>query len=93
MHKELNIYVCGVRVREQLLVINGQNNIEMITTDADRYLMLESGVMGDYDRYADMLDTFARDNGMGANRNEIFAAYDASENFRNPKIKMYCPVK
>jgi len=55
--------------------------------------MLESRVAGDYDRNADMLLTFARDNGIIADKTGVFAVYDAQENFDNPRIKMYCPVK
>ena len=91
--REANAYTCGVRVSEQRLVDSGQNKVELVTTDANRYLVLESSVMGDYDRYADMLYTFARDNGFDADIKELFAVYHAAESFDNLNIKMYCPVK
>ena len=85
-------YVCGVRVNPELWIAGGKN-IKNISTAQDNYLVLESNVMGDYDRYAGLLLAFARDNGMTADQNGIFAVYDAKESFENLKIKMYCPVK
>ena len=61
------------------------------TVEAD--VLLESGVMGDYDRYAETLSSFARENGLTADESGFFAVYDAAESFDNPGIKMYCPVK
>jgi hypothetical protein len=92
LHKEMNLYSCGVRVNSELRITDSEN-VESITTEQCNYLVLESIVMGDYDRYADMLLSFARDNGMNANTNGIFAVYDAKESFDNLKIKMYCPIK
>jgi hypothetical protein len=90
--KGTNTYVCGIRVSlDSQLEVNG--SIVSITTDQNKYLVLESSVMGDYDRHADMLLTFARENGMDADPKGIFAVYDVKESFRNPKIKVYCPIK
>lgn len=92
LRKEINNYICGVRIKSELRVDDAEN-IECLTTNRDNYLVLESNVMGDYDRYADMILSFARDNGMTADENGLFAMYDATESFDNPRIKMYCPVK
>lgn len=92
LRKELSTYTCGIRVKSDLR-INSSENIDSIVTDQDNYLVLESSVIGDYDRYADMLLFFARDTGMTADKNGIFAVYDAKDSYDNPKIKMYCPIK
>jgi AraC-like DNA-binding protein len=92
MCKELNSYVCGVRVKSEIQ-LGYVKNIEGVATDRNNYLVLESSVTGDYDRYAGMLLSFARDNGIAADKKEVFAVYDAKESFDNPKIKMYCPIK
>lgn len=92
LHKEMDLYVCGVKMNSELQIIPDKN-IESIATDQGYYLILESCVMGDYDRYMDMLLSFARGNGMTANRLGLFAVYDMSESYDNLKIKMYCPVK
>ena len=89
--KESDSYICGVRIKSELL-IDGGGNIECVTTDHSDYLVLESSVTGDYDRYTCILLNFARDNGINANKQGIFAVYDAKESFDNPKIKMYCPI-
>ena len=92
LSKHANSYTCGIRVDSELHA--GENkNIACFTTGQDNYLMLESRVMGDYDRYLDMLLCFARINGISADRKGIFAVYDGSEGFDNLKIKMYCPVR
>ncbi len=90
--KDVNFYVCGVQVNPEMQTVEDKN-IVSINTDQSNYLVLESSVMGDYDRYADMLFSFARDNGMTADIKGIFAVYNAKENFDNLSIKMYCPVK
>lgn len=90
--KDAHSYACGVRVDPELQAVAGEN-VERIATDQNKYLVLESSVMGDYDRYADLLLSFSRDNGMDADGKGIFAVYDARESFDNLKIKMYCPVK
>ena len=92
LRKEITTCVCGVRVNPEIRLAEDEN-ITSIATERDNYLVLESRVSGDYDRYADMLFAFAHDNGMDAERAEIFAVYDAKESFNKLKIKMYCPVK
>jgi len=92
LRKETDAYICGVRVKSELRIA-GAENIESVRTNPNNYLILESRVAGDYDRYADMLLTFACDNGMTADKPGIFAVYDAQESFDNPRIKIYCPVK
>ncbi len=92
LQKGINSYVCGVRINPELRFAEDEN-IASITTDHNHYFVLESSVMGDYDRYADMLFSFAHDNGMDADKKGIFAVYDTEEGYINPKIKMYCPVK
>jgi predicted transcriptional regulator YdeE len=92
LRKETDTYICGVKVSPKLQLVNDENVVN-ITTAHNNYLMLESSVMGDYDRYAELLYSFSKDNGMDADRKKIFAVYDAKESLHNLKIKMYCPVK
>lgn len=92
VHKEGKSCVCGIRIHSELRLIDDKN-IRTIATIQNNYLVLESNVMGDYDRYADMLFSFARDHGMDADKKGIFAVYDARASFDNLKIKMYCPIK
>ena len=92
LRQEFDSYTCGVRINSDMAADRAVN-IEIIGTEQNNYIVLESSVMGDYERYAGMLLSFAGDNGMTANKNGLFAVYDAKDNFENPKIKMYCPVK
>lgn len=92
VRKDINTYECGIRIDSDVKIA-GNANIENIKTDDDDYLILESNVTGDYNRYADLLFSFAKNNGMETDEKEIFAVYDAAESFENLKIKMYCPVR
>ena len=92
VRKDVNSYVCGVRINLDLQLAVSEN-ITSVTTEHNNYLILESRVMGDYDRYADMLISFARDNNMDAGPKEIFAVYNTENGVDNVSIKMYCPVK
>ena len=92
VRKEINAYVCGVRINSGLRIAC-TDNIRNIYTNHDNYLMLESGIMGDYDRYADMLLSFAQANDIAADNKGLFAVYDAADSFDILKIKMFCPVK
>jgi AraC-like DNA-binding protein/effector-binding domain-containing protein len=92
LRKESDAYVCGVRISPEMKTEDAADT-EIIITGENNYLMLESRVMGDYDRYAGILLSFARDNGMDADKNGLFAVYDAKDSFDNLKIKIYCPVK
>ena len=92
LQKEIYSYTCGVRIAPEQ-EIEESKNIKITTTTENDYLVLESSVMGDYDRYADILFSFASDNGMDADKKQIFAIYDTKNGFSNPMIKMYCPVK
>ena len=92
-HQKLaNAEICGVRINHEILVENDKNIGDILTTH-DQYLVLESNVVGEYDRYADMLLTFALEHGMKSDKTGIFAVYDARESFQNVRLKMYCPVK
>lgn len=92
LRKERDACVCGVRATADLSIPDAEN-LERFVTDRADYLVLESSVMGDYGRYADLLLAFARDSGMTADASGVFAVYDTSEGFDNPSIQMYCPVK
>ena len=92
LRKEMNAYICGVRISPEA-ELTEDGNILDIRADQGNYLVLDSSVMGDYDRYADMLISFAEDNGMISDESGIFAVYDASESYENLRIRMYCPVK
>lgn len=92
LRKELNSYVCGFRVKSEMKITDTAN-IESITTDDNKYLMLKSSVIGDYDLYSDILLTFAKNNGMNADKEGIFAVYNAKESYENPSINMYCPIR
>ena len=92
LRKDQDSYACGVRIEPgQRIACNGK--VACAATSHGKYLVLESSVAGDYYRYAGMLLGFARDNGMKADTQGIFAVYDAKESFDNPKARMYCPVK
>lgn len=90
--KEAEISICGIRVNPELQTVTDEN-VADITIGSDSYLVLESSVIGDYNRYAEFLLSFSRDNGIDADGDGIFAVYDARESLGNLKIKMYCPVK
>jgi len=92
LHKEPNICICGIRVNPGFSFVKDEN-VTIFNTSNNYYLVLESIVMGDYARYANMLFSFAQDNGMYADKRNVFAVYNAGESFQNPKIKMYCPIK
>jgi len=92
VRKEGDAYLCGVRVNPELRLADDEN-VASVATEEGQYLVLESSVTGDYDRYADLLCSFARDNGIDADRTGLFALYDARESFVNLKIKMYLPLK
>ena len=49
LRKEMDSYICGVRVKSELRIANNEN-IKSVATDQNNYLMLESSVVGDYDR-------------------------------------------
>ena len=97
LHKEIYSCVCGVKVNSELKLVGMTApghplNVENLATDNGSYLVLTSSVMGDYECYADLLLSFAHDNGMTADKRKIFAVYDAKESFDKPKIKMYIPL-
>ncbi|MCL2285954.1 MAG: GyrI-like domain-containing protein [Firmicutes bacterium] len=92
VQKGMYSYACGVRANTKQEFAASKNVGVIATTESD-YLVLESNVMGDYDRYADILFSFAQDNGMDADKKQIFAIYDTKNGFLNPMVKMYCPVK
>jgi len=92
LHKGENSYTCGVQINSELLIEEDENITNSIT-EHNNYLVLESSVMGDYDRYADMLFSFARDSGMDVDRKGIFAVYNTEKGIDNVSIEMYCPVK
>jgi len=91
VRKEVNAYVCGVRVNPEIQFAENEN-IRAITTMHPYYLVLESNVMGDYDRYAAMLLSFAQDNGMSIEQKELFCVYNTQKGVDNVSIKMVCPV-
>ncbi len=92
LHKEIYSCVCGVKINCEL-EIKDDENVENMTTGKGNYLVLASKVMGNYDQYADLLLSFASNNGMIADKRNIFAVYDTKGNIDNPKICMYCPVR
>jgi len=91
LSKTDNTYICGIRVDAGAMFVDDVS-VRCFTVVEGSYLVLESSVTGDYDRYAELLTSFARDNGMAVDTSGIFAIYDASESFDNLKTKMYCPV-
>ncbi len=91
LRKEINTCSCGVLIdSESQFSLN--NSIERFTTNNSYYLVLESNVMGDYEQYKEMLLTFAKNNSMLLEPKEIFAVFDVTESFNNPKLKMYCKI-
>ena len=87
-------YICGVRIGSSTSgnAISDPNVCEY-STAGQSYLVLESSVMGDYDRMAEMLLNFAKNSRFDADSDSIFAVYDASESYDTPKVRMYCSVK
>jgi len=94
MQKGTNCYVCGVKINSMLQPTpTNDENVTTTVTSQDKYLLLDSRAMGDYNQTAALLTTFARNHGLEAELNSIFAVYDAKEGFHNIRIKMYCPVR
>lgn len=92
LNKGFGSHTCGVRTTAKLRIGDGENAANLFISDGF-YLLLNSNVMGDYDKYSDMLLTFAENNGMTADRYGIFAVYNVSDGYEAPKIQVYCPVK
>jgi len=92
IQKGFNSYVCGVEVYTKFQIMKDEN-IMLTTIESDNYLVLENSIMGDYDKYADMLYSFAVSNGMNADKKGIFAVYNMDKGINNLSVKMYCPVK
>lgn len=92
LHKDINSYTCGIQVNSELQ-FKEDKNIKILATEHNNYLVLESSVMGDYDRYAIMLLSFAKNNGMEVDEKGIFAVYNTVKGIDNVSIKLYCPVK
>jgi len=91
VQKGTDYYVCGIKVKAHML-FDKDDDVEYITTAHNKYLVLESNVMGDYDGYSDMLTSFAEDNGIEVDKHGIFVVYDATDSYTNARIKMYCPI-
>ena len=92
LQKIQNTYICGVMINAEMP--NDKNeNIIYINTNQNNYLLLECRVMGDYNRYSELLIAFAKDNGINIDEQGIFVIYDSTQDYFNPKMKMYCPVK
>jgi AraC-like DNA-binding protein len=98
-------YTCGVRLGAQHIesprqvaglagdrAVSAQmlsSSIRTLEVNAGRYLALESGVMGDYELYSELLDRFARENGVAVGPESAFALYDASGGFDSPGMKVF----
>lgn len=87
--------VCGIQLPDGWRAVNaeGMGNIKLLELSQGDYWVLESRVMGDYERYAGLLRAFAADHGFSVSQEGLFAVYDAAEGFENPAIRMYCPIK
>jgi AraC-like DNA-binding protein len=92
IQKDSGFFAYGIRVNKNFR-FQRKNNINEYITENDTYISLESEVMGDYNRYADMLLSFAHNNGIKIEKNDIFMVYDAINGFIKPKTKMYCQIK
>lgn len=92
IQKSINACTCGVKVDSELRITDDEH-IQNIYLKEALYLVLYSSVMGDYDKYCDILLAFTDNNGMIADREDIFAVYDVKDSYENPLIKVYCPVK
>lgn len=90
--KDTNEYVCGIKIHADLQ-IEDDENIMVLTTKHENYLVLESNVMGNYEKYVDMLQLFARDNGIDMVTREAFAVYNTEYSSLAPRINLYCPAK
>jgi AraC-like DNA-binding protein len=80
-------FICGVRLAPGVTVEGG--GIWTLDVSAGRYLVLESGVMGDYVFYSELLGKFARENSIAVSPECAFALYDASGGFDSPKMKFF----
>ena len=92
IQKDINFFACGIKVNNNYKFQKDINISEVIIKNGS-YIVLESEVMGDYDRYADMMLSFAHNNGIKAERKNIFAVYDAKNGFVKPKTRVYCKIK
>ena len=92
LQKRFNSCVCGVLVSPTIQLVD-DDNVRSVTTEHNKYLVFENGVMGDYYRTAELLLAFAKDNGMVADSSSVFAVYDARKGFHHLQMKMFCPVR
>ena len=84
--------VCGVGLDYGIFCERKESSVQIFTVEKGDYLVLESPVMGNYDRYAEQLVHFAQESGMIPNSNAVFAVYNTDESSINPSLQMFCPV-
>ncbi|MDR1328360.1 MAG: AraC family transcriptional regulator [Oscillospiraceae bacterium] len=88
-HIESPRQVAGLAGDRAVSVQMLSSSIRTLEVNAGRYLVLESGVMGDYELYSELLDKFARENGFALDPESAFALYDASGGFDSPRMKVF----
>lgn len=84
--------ICGVNLDDGACCEWKESSVQMFTARKGDYLVLESPIMGNYDRYAEQLIRFAQERGMNPDPNAVFAIYDTAESSINPSLQMFCPV-
>ncbi len=89
--KDINSYTCGVKI-DKTINICGDASVKTLSINEGTYIVLSGNILGDYNKYEDILSAFAEYNGISIDYNSIFAIYNTSENFKNPKMVMYCKV-
>lgn len=85
-------YTCGVLLNEDFAGTI-QKTITLLEPQEKTYCILESDVMGNYQKYLDDLSRFAYDNGLKLERNKAFAIYDTKRSSVTPKVRMVCPIQ
>jgi AraC family transcriptional regulator len=84
--------ICGVRTKTGF-PISKHPKLQNLVLDDTMYLTFHSDSIADYEKCRNMLLSFARDNGLIAERTMIFAVYSIRDGFAEPKMAMYCPIK
>lgn len=56
------------------------------------YLILEGESVGDYHTFESLLISFATENSLQINEEEIFGIYYTDYGFKNPRLSLFAPV-
>jgi hypothetical protein len=89
--KDISSYTCGLKI-DKMIDIYESASVKTLSVTEGTYIVLSGNILGDYDKYEDLLTSFAEYNGLSIDNNNIFAIYNTSGNFQNPRMKMYCRI-